>query len=47
MLETDMYEKNNVPEIPRTIPTSSLVKFKPPNLAGLRAHNEKTWGNDE
>jgi len=37
-----MYDKNSVPEIARTIPTLSLVKFKPPNLAGLRAHNEKT-----
>jgi len=42
MLVTGMYEKNNVPEIARTLPTSSLVKFKPPNLVGLSAHNEKT-----
>jgi len=42
MLVTHIYEKNNVPEIARTLPTLSLVKFKPPNLVGLRAHSEKT-----
>jgi hypothetical protein len=32
----------DVPDIARTSPTLSVVKFKPPNLLGLTAHNEKT-----
>lgn len=33
----------DVPDIARTSPTLSVVKFKPPNLPGLTAHNEKTY----
>ena len=33
----------DVPDIARTSPTFSVVKFKPPNLLGLTAHNEKTY----
>ena len=32
----------DVPVTARTSPTLSVVKFKPPNLRGLTAHNEKT-----
>jgi hypothetical protein len=31
----------DVPDIARTSPTLSVEKFKPPNLLGLTAHNEK------
>jgi len=33
----------DVPDIARTSPTFPVVKFKPPNLLGLTAHNEKTY----
>lgn len=36
--------KSNLPDIERTSPTSSVVKFKPPISKGLTAHNEKTCG---
>lgn len=32
----------DIPDIERTLPTSSVVKFKPPSFEGLTAHNEKT-----
>jgi len=31
-----------VPDIERTLPTSLVVKLKPPSLRGLTVHNEKT-----
>jgi hypothetical protein len=32
----------DAPEIARTLPTSSVEKFKPPRLGGLTHHKEKT-----
>lgn len=32
----------DIPDIESTLPTSSVVKFKPPSFEGLTAHNEKT-----
>jgi len=41
-LYTIIIGSKDAPEIIRTSPTSSVVKFKPPSLGELTAHNEKT-----